>query len=178
MENEKKIELFNQKNVTSRRSEKGYGFSYFAKKDFKPGDVVMMGIGKTIDHQTYHISVQIDVKKHYIPKKWTGKYWNHSCDPNTYVKTRSDGFPNLIANKKINKGDEITYSYWMSELFWIKQADESHVKCRCGSKKCKHKILSFSQLSEIDKKNVRNSHKCSRYLLKRGVDNLTRHLKI
>mgnify|MGYP001582859880 CR=1 FL=1 len=93
--------VFNRENVNAGLSSKGYGHTYFVKKDFKPGEEVMRGFGKIIDHQTSHISVQVGTKKHYKPEKWTGRYWNHSCDPNTYIKTRSDGFPSLVALKKI-----------------------------------------------------------------------------
>jgi len=155
---------FNQKNVFVGRSPKNYGFSYFAKKNFKKGDIVMSGFGKILDHQTSHCSVQIDKAKHYLPQKWTGKYWNHSCDPNSYMHTRPDGFPNLIALKTIPKDSEITYSYWMSEYAWSPKADEVHVICKCGSKKCKKKILSFSQLNTRDKDHLVTKKLCEKYL--------------
>ena len=111
---------FNKRNVYTSRSPKGYGMAYFARKEFKKGDIIMIGFGKVIDHQTAHISVQIGFKKHYIPEKWTGRYWNHSCNPNSCIKTRSSGFPNLIALKKIKKNDEIIFLYAMSEFEWAK----------------------------------------------------------
>lgn len=156
---------FNQKNVYTGTSPKGYGRAYFAKKDFNVGDKIMMGFGNVIDHQTAHMSVQIGMQKHYKPSKWTGKYWNHSCNPNTYTKTRADGFPNLIALKKIKKGEEITFAYYMSEYEWIKNADENYMKCKCGEKNCKGKILSFSQLSEKEQKYLKSKGYCSAYLL-------------
>ncbi len=155
---------FNQKNVFVAKSLKKYGFSHFAKKNFKKGDLVIVGFGKIIDHQTSHISIQIGVHKHYIPRKWTGRYWNHSCNPNTYVKTRTDGFPNLLALKNIKIGDEITYAYWMSELAWSKNADENNVKCKCGESKCRKNILAFSQLSQSDKLALIKSRHCAQYL--------------
>lgn len=163
---ENQVVEFNEKNVYIGLSKKPYGKTYFANRDFKKGDVVMFGFGKIIDHQTSHISVQIGVNKHYLPKSWTGKYWNHSCDSNTYMNTRKDGFPELIALKPIKRGEEITYSYWMSEFEWIKSADENKVKCQCGEKKCRGKIFSFSHLSKIDQQKLLDSRLCSKYLLK------------
>src|SRR5690242_10992199 len=99
----KKVLEINQKNVFTGISPKGYGRTYFATRNFEPGDLVMIGYGKIINHQTPHSSVQIGINSHYLPEKWTGKYWNHSCDPNTFARTGKDGFPSLIALKKIKK---------------------------------------------------------------------------
>lgn len=155
---------FNKENVDVGKSKKGYGYTHFTKKDFKRGDIIVMGFGRVIDHQTSHISIQIGTNKHYLPEKWAGRYWNHSCHPNTYIKTRTDGFPNLVVLRDIKAGEEITYSYWMSEFSWSKDADENSVKCKCGEKRCKKKILSFSQLSETERlKLIKNRH-CAKYL--------------
>lgn len=162
--NIKDIIKFNKQNVAAGKSKKGYGFTYFARNNFKAGDLIMMGFGKKIDHQTSHISVQINKNKHYLPTKWTGRYWNHSCDPNAFIKTRKDGFPNLIAKKNIKKGEEITYSYFMTELEWVKNADENFAKCQCGSKRCKKKIKSFKDLSQTEKNSLKKAKYCSQYL--------------
>lgn len=161
---EKEVTTFNKKNVYVGSSGKSYGRTYFARRDFKGGEIVMAGFGKVINHQTPHYSVQIREKKHYLPKSWTGRYWNHSCDPNTHMKTREDGFPNLVAMRSIKKGDEINYSYWMSELSWIKNADELKIKCKCKSKNCLGKIFSFSQLSSKKQRSIINKKRCAKYL--------------
>lgn len=161
---ENEVANFNQQNTLSKKSKNGYGQAYFAKRDFSKDEVVMCGYGKIIEHQTPHLSVQIDFNHHYLPKKTNGRYWNHSCDPNTFVKTRSDGFPNLIAARKIRKGDEITFGYYMTEFRWSKHADESKIKCHCSSNKCRGKILSFSQLSERERNNLAKTNRISNYL--------------
>jgi len=169
----KQVASFNRKNVSVGRSPKEYGFTHFAKREFKKGDIITMGFGEVIDHQTPHISIQIGSCAYYLPRKWTGRYWNHSCNPNAYMKTRSDRFPNLVALKKIKKGDEITYAYWMSEYSWSKGADENTVRCKCGEKNCKKSILSFSQLSKGDKlKLIRNKY-CARYLMSMSLTSLS-----
>jgi SET domain-containing protein len=156
---------FNKNNVHVKPSQKGYGFSYFANRDFEIGEEVMKGWGKIVDHQTAHISVQIGLKKHYLPSAWTGRYWNHSCNPNMYVKTRSDGFPSLLALKAIKKDDEINYQYSMTEYSWIEAADETHVTCLCGEKQCPKRILSFSQLPPKEQLELQTKGLCSKYLL-------------
>lgn len=162
---QEQITAFNMRNIYTGRSKNGYGFSYFAKRDFKKGELIMMGFGKIIDHQTPHCSVQIGTNKHYIPSKWTGKYWNHSCEPNINVKTRPDGFPNFIALRDIKKDDELSYSYWMTEYAWVKGTDELKVKCGCGSNKCVGRILSYSDLSTEEKIDSKKRSLISRYLL-------------
>ena len=156
---------FSKKNVYIGMSKKPYGKTYFASRNFKKGEIVMIGFGKVINHQTPRISIQIGINKHYLPKNYTGRYWNHSCNPNTYAKTREDGFPNLVALKSIKQGEEITYSYWMSELEWTRNADESRIECKCGSKKCTGKIFSFSQLSKKDQEKIISKRICSKYLI-------------
>lgn len=157
---------FNQKNTKVGKSIKGYGRTYFSNRDFKLGEEIMRGYGRIVDHQTAHKSVQIKRDKHYVPQKWTGAYWNHSCDPNAFMRTRSDGFPSLYALKKIKMGDEITYNYAMSEFDWSKGADETHVVCNCGTKKCKHRIRAFSHLTPREQADLRKSKMCAGYLLK------------
>lgn len=162
---QEQIIAFNMRNVYTGRSKNGYGFTYFAKRDFKKDELALMGFGKIIDHQTAHCSVQIGTNKHYLPTKWTGKYWNHSCEPNIYVKTRSGGFPNFIALRDIKKDEELSYHYCMTELMWTKGSKELKVKCGCGSKKCAGKILSYSDLSAKEKIDFRKRTLVSRYLL-------------
>lgn len=157
---------FGQRNTYLGISDKSYGRTCFAKKNFNIGEVVVMGIGRIIDHQTSKVSIQIGLDKHFLPTKWTGRYWNHSCEPNTYVKTRSDEFPNLVALQRIKCGDEITYSYAMTEYSWCRGAEERVIACKCKSKKCKSKILSFSQLSKSEQKTLVKHRVCAAYLNK------------
>ncbi len=142
----------NKKIVRCGRSPKGYGFAIFALKNIMPGEVVSHGYGKLSDQQTSNFSIQIGLKTHIIPSKWTGKYWNHSCEPNCYVKTRENGFPTLFALREIKSGEEIVYGYYMTEFTWSEKAVEATIPCKCGSAKCRGKIPSFSQLTSKEKK--------------------------
>src|SRR5262249_48643729 len=111
-------------------------------------------------------SVQIGPEQHYVPEKWTGLYWNHSCDPNAYMCTRNNGFPSLYALRDIKQGDEITYAYSMSEYRWSKTAKENAVTCLCGTANCRGKILSFSQLPKEEQNALKNNQLCADYLCK------------
>lgn len=57
-------------------------------------------------------------------------YINHSCDPNTYVKTIS-GARQVLAMKPITVGDEITFDYS------INGDNDGTFPCHCGSKNCR-----------------------------------------
>lgn len=163
---QEEILKINQENIFTGLSPKGYGYTCFANKDFNPGDLIMHGFGKILKKQTGHCSIQIGHDKHYMPNKWTGKYWNHSCDPNSFIQTRKDGFPSLYALKKIKKGEEITYGYYMTEYEWTKGVDELEISCVCGTKKCKKKILAFSDLNKKEQKKLIALNLCSDYLKK------------
>jgi hypothetical protein len=163
--NEQEIVTFNQENVYCAKSTRGYGMTYLAKKDFRCGTVIMHGFGKTIDHQTSHFSVQVDFGKHFLPKKWTGKYWNHSCEPNTFIKTQPDGFPDLIALRAIKSHEEITYGYYMTEYVWSKGAKENAIQCYCGAGSCAGRIRSFSQLTPQEQLNLVRESQLSDYLV-------------
>ncbi len=164
--NKSKIIEFNKKNVFVAESKNGYGRGYFASRNIKKGETIFHGFGRVIDHQTEFLSVQIGEKKHFVPSYWTGKFWNHSCNPNTYIKTRNDSFPNWIALRNIKKGEEVNYEYFHTEYSWTKQAILHLISCKCDQKKCRGKIYSFSDLTPSEQKKVLKSGHISKYLLR------------
>ena len=63
------------------------------------------------------------------------RYINHSCDPNTYVKT-VNGKRLVIARREIQAGDEVTYDYSVNgggDTIWL---------CHCGASRCRRNIHS------------------------------------
>lgn len=68
------------------------------------------------------------------------RYINHSCDPNTFVKTML-GARYVIALRDIAKDEEITYDYCINgfgDVTWT---------CACGSQRCRKTIhADFFQL--------------------------------
>jgi uncharacterized protein len=63
------------------------------------------------------------------------RYINHSCDPNTYVKT-VNGKRFVIARRDIAAGEEITYDYSINsdgDTVWL---------CRCDAGRCRREIHS------------------------------------
>lgn len=158
------ILTFNKQRVRCGKSPLGYGFTHFATVPLRAGETVVRGYGKVIDHQTSHFSVQMGVQIHFLPNKWTGRYWNHSCDPNCHVITGSDGFPHLIASRDISEGEEITYAYFMTEYEWSRTANENDVVCHCGKPNCRGKIPAFRNLSTKEQKFYISKGMVSNYL--------------
>lgn len=63
------------------------------------------------------------------------RHINHSCDPNTYVKTL-DGSRVVIALRDIQANEEITYDYSINgggDTIWT---------CDCGAARCRRQIHS------------------------------------
>jgi hypothetical protein len=63
------------------------------------------------------------------------RHINHSCDPNSYVKTLH-GRRFVIALRDIRPGEEITYDYCINgggDTVWT---------CHCGAARCRHEIHS------------------------------------
>jgi len=63
------------------------------------------------------------------------RHINHSCDPNTYVKT-VDGRRLVIALRDIPAGEEITYDYC------INSGGDTVWTCHCGAARCRGEIHS------------------------------------
>lgn len=68
----------------------------------------------------------------------TARLINHSCDPNCEVRILR-GHIWIIARRKIQPGEELTYDYGFNMDSW-----QDHV-CRCGTKKCLGYIVSASR---------------------------------
>ena len=63
------------------------------------------------------------------------RYINHSCSPNSYIRTIDDALC-LFALRSIGSGEEITCDYCINgggDTWW---------ECRCGSSRCRHLIHS------------------------------------
>lgn len=63
------------------------------------------------------------------------RHINHSCDPNTYVKT-VDSRRRVIALRDIPAGEEITYDYC------INGGGDTVWSCHCGAARCRREIHS------------------------------------
>jgi len=72
------------------------------------------------------------------------RFSNHSCNPNCGIKNLF----NLVAMRDIEKGEELTWDYEMSE----ENVTGWSMKCKCGEKNCRKKISKYSNMPRATRK--------------------------
>ena len=131
----------------SVRTSKLHGQGVFANRSFNSGDTILLiddthviqDESKVATEDKNHLDFLADEK--IVLMQAPEVYINHSCDPNTYVKTIG-GVRHLFAMKDISESDEITYDYAINGDF------EMAAECKCGAKECRKVINSFWKLSK------------------------------
>jgi hypothetical protein len=130
--------------VSIKKDEKK-GAGLFAERDIQKGQLVVHGRGLyKVKERTVH-SFQTD-KNTFMQLDKTSRSINHSCDPNTGVRSNDCKGYDFIALKNIKAGEEITWDYDTTEylVLWLK-------KCLCGSKNCRGKIRGYKFLDKRTK---------------------------
>ena len=99
---------------------------------------------------------------------------NHSCEPNSYVRTYFNakikkGAIAVFAMRDIFQSEEITFDYGTTETDLTQEIQKT--SCLCGNRKCRNKIHSFPELPveiqlEYLKKNYLADHIVKEYLFK------------
>ncbi len=113
------------------------GLGVYADKNFKKGENILIiddthavtDESKLTTHQHEYDCDYLSNGKVILMQE-PEKFINHSCGPNTYVKTINN-LRHVLAMKDIKKGEEITYDYS------INGDNNGTFKCNCGSKNCK-----------------------------------------
>jgi hypothetical protein len=133
----------------------------FAAKDIPKGTKIIEYVGekvtkaessrrvtKTIDdadHENGAVYIFELNKRHDIDGNFpynTARLINHSCEPNSEVDIIK-GHIWIIAQRKIEKGEEINYNYGYDFEDW-----EDH-PCRCGAKNCIGYILAEDEWPKL-----------------------------
>jgi hypothetical protein len=125
------------------------GQGVFARRNFKKGELVLSATGKILNYQTMY-TIQIDWDCH-LDVDAPAKYLNHSCNPNLGVKTGEKGFPQFYALRDIQKGEEVTFDYAMTEYMHYPRSDPSQefdLTCLCNQTNCRGKLGYYSELSD------------------------------
>ena len=139
------IDLGKMENVIVKNS-KIQGTGVFAQKDFKKSEVILQIDDTYIvtdenalpEKDKNHCDYLIDK---IILMQSLEVYINHSCEPNTYVKTIG-GLRYVLTIRDIKAGEEITYDYAINGYY-----DGANNACHCGSKRCRGVInCSFFKL--------------------------------
>jgi hypothetical protein len=133
------------------------GNGVFAKREFKKGEQICFLIGERIsleemikraDEKREEPSdpLQIDFET-YIDLDEIPRTFNHSCDPNTYIRNENE----LVALQDIQKGEELVFDYSTTMYDNIEKILKAGreiwtCKCNCGSNKCRGIIDQFKTL--------------------------------
>lgn len=157
------------------RDTKKYGKGVFAKENIKKGTIVHILSGPTMTTKRFaemvnsgkeNIDDPLQVgKRTYINLDRLSDSFNHSCDPNTGIRKRSE----MFALKNILKDEQITFDYSSTIA-----PTEFRMRCRCGSSKCKGVIGDIRSIEKRQLIYYKESGALQRYM-KRVVKLLEDH---
>lgn len=133
-----------KKFIIKKFGNKGKGV--FVLREYKRGDKIFhVNIGNLKKYTTEDINKNKGINKNHLDYVGKGKYvvdysmasfMNHSCNPNCYVKIRTNYKRDIYALRDIKKGEELTHDYTATSIdqfgksFW-------KFKCNCESKNCR-----------------------------------------
>ena len=124
------------KNVVVKKS-RIVGKGVFSNRNFRKDEVILeMDDSHVATDPSKLTKVQHEYELDYLADgkivvmQVPERYINHSCDPNSYVKT-VNGIRKVFAMRDIQKGEEIVGDYS------INGHNEGTFKCHCGSKNCR-----------------------------------------
>ena len=131
------------------RNTKKYGRGVYAKAPIRKGEKIAAFDGNIYD-DNFEPWTQ-DLLTHTIqfgPRIWRdskgcARYINHSCEPNCGIK----GLFTVVAMRSIEKGEQITWDYEMTE-----KSDWWKMKCRCGSPDCRKVIGNYKNMPKAIRK--------------------------
>jgi SET domain-containing protein len=124
------------KNVVVKKSRIS-GKGVFSNRSFKKGEVILeMDDSHVVTDPSKVTKEQHESELDYssdgkiVVMQVPERYINHSCAPNSYVKT-VNGIRKVFAMRDIQKGEEIVGDYSINGY------NEGTFKCRCGSENCR-----------------------------------------
>jgi len=132
--------------VSVRRSEI-QGRGVFVERTFHQGDMVLeiddsdpvLDRGELTPEQEIFIDVFVgaDGRQKITWMKAPERFINHSCDPNSFVRTdMATGVRKVWAWKDIGMNGELTWDYTLN----IEEAWVAPVPCHCGARNCRGMI--------------------------------------
>lgn len=128
--------------VSLRRTKK-FGKAVFAKQPIRKGEVIAVFDGTIYDddfegwtRDLQNHTIQIGKSK-WRDSKGLARFINHSCEPNCGIR----GLYKVVAMRPIEKGEQITWDYEMTE-----KSDWWKMKCKCGSTLCRKVIGNYSNM--------------------------------
>lgn len=140
------------------------GRGVFAKRRFKPGDVITPYAPKQrrLDVEDPEAIAAAESKLTLLSEKWTvivpdtsvpgGWLCNHSCRPNAAIFSDREG--RIQCTRPISPGEEVTIFYG-----WVTQNEPERDPCLCGAPGCR-KFINFD-LSDDDARLVHGDSEAS-----------------
>lgn len=129
--------------VSLRRTKKFGGKGVFANQPIRKGEVIAIFDGPIYDddfegwtRDLQNHTIQIGKAK-WRDSKGLARFINHSCDPNCGIK----GLNKVVAMRDIEKGEQITWDYEMTE-----RSDWWRMRCKCGSPLCRKVIGNYDNM--------------------------------
>lgn len=122
------------------------GKALHAARAFNRGEIVLTFEGAEVLATNGPHTLQIGFGEHLVVDE-PGRYVNHSCDPNCGIL----GVRTLVALRLIEKDEELTFDYAMSELETVLDGK----KCLCGSAQCRGVITGYRGLPQALKAKYR-----------------------
>ena len=124
------------------RSSEIDGQGVFAQRAFRAGETILEIDDSRIVDNLHPLAADEDARHcdylaggKVILMQSPERHINHSCDPNTFVKTVT-GRRLVIALREIEAHEEITYDYC------INGSGDTVWTCGCGAARCRHEIHS------------------------------------
>lgn len=125
------------------RKTRKYGKAVFANQAIGKGELIAAFDGPIFDdhfgpwtEDLYNHAIQFG-ETFWRDSKGIARLLNHSCEPNCGIK----GFFNIVAMRRIEAGEELTWDYEMTEknAHW-------RLQCQCQSKQCRKVIGNYSNM--------------------------------
>jgi hypothetical protein len=133
----------------------------FARRSFRPGDLIADFSAGTIAAEPTYLTVQVDHGKHITLQPEFLQYINHSCAPNVFFNTTT---MQVVALKEIAKDEEFTFFYPSTEWEMIQP-----FRCYCGSPVCLGEIRGAAYLPKNVVKQYRLTDFIQQQLAKRSA---------
>lgn len=121
------------------------GKGVILRKNVKKDEVIFVFKGKEIfytggawQHKPNHL--QVGYAKWIEPSPDSaGRFLNHSCSPTAGIR----GKKTIVAIRDLEKGEEVTIDYALSETYplW-------HMRCSCKSRNCRKVVKPYQDLSD------------------------------
>lgn len=143
--------LFNNLDNVEVKDTHKYGYSLFAKRNFKKDELVFVASGKIVNYHTDY-TIPIDHNLMIEPRLplSPAAFLCNSCNPNLGVKGRT----HFVAMRKIKKGEELCtnyaflgYDYGEEKSISGKKGKVIDLSCKCGAKNCRGKLGCYKTLT-------------------------------